>query len=274
MAIPTKVSNRLVAGLKQFQPIVESAKTRDVNESDTVVLLTGIISDILGFDKYTDITTELSIRGTYCDLALRIDGKFKLLLEAKAIGLELKEAHIKQAVDYAANKGIEWVILSNGVNWKVFKVIFSKPINHILVLDINFLQLSHRSKDDLEILFLLTKEAIAKDSLEEFYSQKQATNKFILGNLLTQENIINSLKKELRTVYPDIKVGNDEILGVLIKDVIKRELLEGEESEEAKKKIAKALRKKERARTEKESLTQPAAETQENDVQTAAVSEG
>lgn len=68
MAIPTKIQSRLVEGLKKFQPIVESAKIRDANESDTVVILTGILSEILGFDKYTDITTEFAIRGTYCDL--------------------------------------------------------------------------------------------------------------------------------------------------------------------------------------------------------------
>jgi hypothetical protein len=51
MIIPSKVQTRIVEGLKKFQPIVESAKIRDANESDTVVLLTGIFSDILGFDK-------------------------------------------------------------------------------------------------------------------------------------------------------------------------------------------------------------------------------
>lgn len=69
--LPQKIATRIADGLKRFQPIVESARVRDVNESDTVVLLTGILSEILGYDKYSDITTELSIRGTYCDLALR-----------------------------------------------------------------------------------------------------------------------------------------------------------------------------------------------------------
>ena len=55
MIIPSKVQIRIIEGLKKFQPIVESAKIRDANESDTVVLLTGILSDLLGFDKYTDI---------------------------------------------------------------------------------------------------------------------------------------------------------------------------------------------------------------------------
>jgi hypothetical protein len=37
MAVPAKVASRIAAGLKKFQPILEAAKSRDVNESDTVV---------------------------------------------------------------------------------------------------------------------------------------------------------------------------------------------------------------------------------------------
>lgn len=250
-SVPQKLSTRIADGLKRFQPIVESAKIRDVNESDTVVLLTGILSEVLGYDKYTDITTEMSIRGTYCDLALKINGNVEVLLEAKAIGLELKEAHVKQAVDYAANKGIDWVILSNGVTWKVFKILFTKPIQNILVFELDFLKLSSKNKDHIECLFVLAKEAVAKDSLEDFYTQKQATNKYMLGNLLTQDNVLASIKKELKLVYPEIKVTNEEISTVLLKDVIKREILEGEDSDEAKKKINKAFRKKERSKIEK-----------------------
>jgi hypothetical protein len=33
-------------------------------------------------------------------------------------GLELKDAHIKQAVEHAANQGIEWVVLTNAVQWR------------------------------------------------------------------------------------------------------------------------------------------------------------
>ena len=49
--IPQKVARRLSFTLKQFQPILESAKSRDVNESDTVVIVTDILSEIFGYDK-------------------------------------------------------------------------------------------------------------------------------------------------------------------------------------------------------------------------------
>lgn len=249
-----KVLDRIREGLKKFQPIVESAKIRDVNESDTVVLLTGILSEVLGFDKYTDITTELAIRGTFCDLALKVNGKIEILLEAKAVGIELKEQHVKQAVDYAANKGIDWVILTNGVSWKVYKILFLKPIQNPIVFDLDFLRLRPKANEDLELFSYLSKEAISKLSLEDYYTQKQATNKFMVGNLLGEEPVLNAIRKELKNIYPDIKVSLDDIKNVLSKDVIKREILEGEEAEESKKKIAKAFKKKDKLKVEKSNV--------------------
>lgn len=40
-----KVRERLVSGIKRFQPILSSAKARDVNESDTVT----IVNDMLAY---------------------------------------------------------------------------------------------------------------------------------------------------------------------------------------------------------------------------------
>jgi hypothetical protein len=216
-----------------------------VNESDTVVLLTGILSEILGYDKYTEITTELAIRGTYCDLALKINDKISILIEAKAIGVDLKEAHVKQAVDYAANKGLEWVILTNGVSWKVYKILFSKPIQNILVLDIDFLKLRPKASEDIELFFNLSKEGVAKHSLEAFFTQKQATNKYLIGNLLYEESVLNVVKKELKTIYPDIKVTNEEIYNVITSEVIKREILD-------------SFKRKEKAKIEKASVQEKA----------------
>src|SRR3954469_21863797 len=126
--IPSKVEDRLVTAIKRFQPVIASAKARDVNESDTVIIVTDMVSEIFGYDKYSEITSEHAIRGTFCDLAVSIDGKFQFLVEVKAIGLDLKDNHVKQVVDYAANKGVDWVILTNGTSWRMYKVSFAKPI--------------------------------------------------------------------------------------------------------------------------------------------------
>ena len=114
--LPKRAADRIASGLRKFLPILASAKSRDVNESDTVVIVTDVLQDVFGYDKYSEITSEHMIRSTFCDLAIKLDGQLALLVEVKSIGIDLKERHVKQAVDYAANQGTEWVALTNGVN--------------------------------------------------------------------------------------------------------------------------------------------------------------
>ena len=119
MKVSKKTEEMLRTGVAKFQKVLLAAKTRDLNESDTVAIITDMLADIFGYDKYMEVTSELAIRGTYCDLAIKIDDKFQFLIECKAIGIDLKEAHIRQATAYGANKGIEWVILTNGIVWRL-----------------------------------------------------------------------------------------------------------------------------------------------------------
>ena len=252
--IPDKITARISQGLKKFQPIIAANKAKDVNESDTGTLIVDILSEMLGFDKYNDITTEHNVRGQFCDIALKINGKIKLLIEVKAIGIELKDTHVRQIIDYAANEGLDWVILSNGLKWRIYKVIFSKPIQSALVAEINALDLKYKNKDDVQKIYILTKEAISKSSLDIFFTQKQATDKFMLGNLLCTDNILNAIKKELRQIFPDIKVQSEEIGDVLLREVIKRELMEGEEADSAKKKINRVINKQKRQAANKQDV--------------------
>src|ERR1041385_6902084 len=143
--IPAKISKRISDELKRFQPIIDSARARDINESDTVTIVTDILQSVLGYDKYSEITSEHAIRGTFCDLAIKLEGRIATLIEVKAVGLELKDNFVKQAVEYAANQGVDWVILTNGITWRVYKVSFAKPIEHELVLEVHLTELLHKS---------------------------------------------------------------------------------------------------------------------------------
>lgn len=172
--VPSKVAARLSAAIKRFQPIVASAKSRDANESDTVIIVTDMLSDVFGYDKYSEITSECSIRGTWCDLAIKIDGAFEYLIEVKAIGLELKDTYTKQAVDYSANQGTDWVLLTNAEIWRIYKVTFAKPIASEIVLEINFSELSSKRSSDIERLYNLSREGWMKSALGEFHTQQQA----------------------------------------------------------------------------------------------------
>lgn len=242
-AVPKKVSERLVQGLKRYQPILQSAKSRDVGEADTVTIIKDMLADVFGYDKYSDVTSEHSIRGTYCDLAIKIEGQLQTLIEVKAIGLDLKDPHVKQAVDYAANQGVDWVLLTNGIVWRVYHLVFTRPIEQELVLEIDFCKLNPRSDSDIELLYLWCKEGWQRSVLGEYHTQKQALSRFFVGAMLQTAPVLDVIRRELRRVSPDVKIDSDQIKEVLVNEVIKREVLEGDKAEEARKKITRAANK-------------------------------
>lgn len=246
-AIPKKVSERLVAGIKRYQPILASAKARDVGEADTVTIVKDMLSDIFGYDKYAELTSEFAIRGTYCDLATKIDGVLQTLIEVKAIGLELKDQHVKQAIDYAANQGVDWVLLTNGMCWRIYRLTFAKPIDQELVVDIDFSALNTRSEQDIELLYLWCKEGWQRSVLGEYHTQKQALSRFFVGAMLQNDPVLEVIRRELRRLSPDVRIDIEQIRSVLINEVIKREVIEGDKADEARKKIARAASKALRA---------------------------
>lgn len=243
-SIPKKIEDRIKVGIKKYQPILLSAKSRDVGEADTVTIIIDMLSEVFGYDKYSEITSEYAIRGTYCDLALKLNGKLSTLIEVKAVGIGLKDLHVKQAVDYGANQGVDWVMLTNGLDWQVYKLSFSKPIEKELVVSFNLEEVNSRSEKDIESLYLICKEGWQRSALADYHIQKQALSRFFMGALLQSDLILTAIRKELKKVSPDVKIANDEIRDVLVNEVIKREVLEGDKAIDATKKIGRVSKPK------------------------------
>lgn len=249
MTLPSKLADRLASGIKRFQPFLTAAKARDVNESDTSMIVTDMLAEVFGYDKYSEVTRELAIRGTFCDLATRIDGKFQLIIEVKAIGLELRDQHVKQAVDYAANQGIEWVALTNGCIWRVYRVFFTKPIASELVLDIDLLTISPKNQAHLESLYLLTRESMLKSGLYAYHDHLQATNRFYLAAVILSTPVLDTIRRELRRLS-DVKLDADALCEALKSEVLKRDVLEGDRADDARRKVARAANKTLRTKRE------------------------
>jgi predicted type IV restriction endonuclease len=240
MPIPTKAADRIRSELKRFQPILQSAKARDVNESDTVVIVTDLLQYVFGYDKYSEITSEHMIRGTYCDLAVKLDNRLAFLLEVKSIGSDLKDNHVKQAIDYAANQGVDWVGLTNGHVWRVYKVTFSKPIEFEIVVDVDLLTLSHRDSESIETLGLFSKEGWQRSRLVEHHAHRQALSKYTLAAVILSDPVLDVMRRQLRRLSPDTKICEDDLKTSLQNDVLKREVLDGEKAVAASRQVARA----------------------------------
>ncbi len=239
MKVPSRVRDRIISEIKRYAPIIEQQRSRDVSEADTVTVVKDVLSDVFGYDKYADITGEFAIRGTFCDLAIRLGEKLVKLIEVKAVGMSLDDRHVKQATDYAANQGIEWVILTNAATWRMYQVIFAKPIDKRLLIEIDLTTIDARKDDQLELLYLFTKEGFGKGAHLELRDRQDASSRYMLAALiLNNSSVLATIRRELRRVV-DVLVDESLILNVLRDEVIKRETLEGPAADIAAKSVAK-----------------------------------
>jgi len=243
IVIPKKVADRFTKEVGRFQTILKAAKDRDINESDTVTIIKDILSQVFGFDKYTDITSEYCIRNTYCDLAIKMEGNVKYLIEVKAIGLDLKGNHLQQAINYGANQGVNWVVLTNGIIWEIHRIKFEKPIATERVCCLDFLATNPRKKEDQERLFLLCKEGLNKSVIEDFHERAQTVNKFTVAALIQHSSMIDVIRKELKRLSTGLQVEPPEIESIIKNEVLKREVLEGELAQKALSRVKKSATK-------------------------------
>lgn len=239
MKITKKTEERIVSVVPKFQKVLAIAKARDLNESDTVSVITDLLAEVFGYEKYLEITSELAIRGTYCDLAVKVNDKIHFLIECKAIGTELKDNHLRQAVGYGANKGIQWIILTNGADWHVYRIRFEQPIAWDLVVRFDMSTGSVKDERFIESIFLLTKEGVEKCAREEVYEKIQCVNRFIVGAVIMSDPVVQVIKREIRRLAEGVRVEDEEILKLICEGVLKRDLVEGDEAAVANSKVAK-----------------------------------
>ncbi|MEQ1497800.1 MAG: hypothetical protein ABL914_03995 [Novosphingobium sp.] len=237
--IPKKVSDRILAGIKRYQGIVKKAAERDVSEADTVTIIKDIMSDLFGYDKYAELTSEQQIRGTFCDLAIRVDGKLHYLCEVKSAGTTLNESHLRQAVNYGAHNGIEWVILTNGLIWKVYRIRFTQPIDWDEVVNIDLSTIG-RSQDDQEKLYMLCREAVSTETLDAFHRQAQIINRHVIAETLISDPVVAAVRREFRRLFDGLKVADHDIRAIMVGEVIKRDALDSDAASLARATIKKA----------------------------------
>lgn len=241
--ISAQVEARLSAGIEKFQPILRRAQLAGRNESDTVMIITDILCEVFGYDKYENVTSELCIKQQFCDLAVRLNGKVRLLLECKAVSVALRDVHISQATGYAASAGIDWVVLTNGITWRIYQVLFGKPVETVLVCEFNFCDLNVNQAEDYAPLYALSVEAFQEEgnaALSQLYAQRRVLNRYVVGQVLLNDWMIGTIRRSLERHYPGVKMDDSDVRRILREEVFRREIVEGLQAEDAQKDVQAA----------------------------------
>lgn len=219
--MPTETQRgQLYKKLRSYKKKYLIKRYSNLDESATRLMVNSFLTEVLGYTELDEIKTEYTIKGTYADYVIQVDRKKHFIVEVKAIELDLSEKHTGQAINYAANEGIDWVLLTNGKQMELYKVLFGKPIDSKKIFSFDLSDM-HQLKESVDLLVYLTKKSILKKELDHFWARFQALEPNNLHKYLYSEDVIRFLRRALKK-KTGLAFSEEDILDSVYRIVIKK----------------------------------------------------
>jgi predicted type IV restriction endonuclease len=219
----TTARDRMKAAIKKFSRPLTDLVARDANEGDTRLLVTDMLCDGFGFDKYSELTTEYRVKGEFADYGIRLEKDLIAFLEVKRVNTKLSSKHLRQVETYAVNEGVEWVILTSGVVWQAYHITGGLPIVVDLALEVDLLgedTIAQKSNQ----LYYLTRESLKRRQIDSLWQAKRATSPKSLAKVLCSENVVTAIRRELKRATGQA-VTDDEVVRLISDTVLRPECL-------------------------------------------------
>ena len=133
--------NRLIQAIELIRQKLPGLRRHKLKETPTRTIVIDPLLEALGWDVRDPDEVQLeypTINGKSVDYALKINKKVVLLVEAKALDDTLDDVKaVTQVVGYAANDGIVWCILTNGIKWRVYRSVEKCAAPDKLMFEVN-----------------------------------------------------------------------------------------------------------------------------------------
>ena len=115
------MSDQLLRTIERVQSEIRQGE--NLNERQTINYLISPILNSLGWNVYdrTRVIHEFPVGNGQVDMAFKHDDKTVVFLEAKRVGVDLGVQELKQLGGYCFDLGVPTAILSNGVEWSVYR---------------------------------------------------------------------------------------------------------------------------------------------------------
>jgi Type I restriction enzyme R protein N terminus (HSDR_N) len=211
---------KLHDNLKAYHKRFLNGNITDLDESGTRIMINHFLTDVLGFVALEEVRTEYMIKGTYADYMIQLSGTRHFLVEVKAFSINLNESHLRQAVNYGANEGVEWALLTNGKQFDFYKILFEKPITHQLIFSIN-LSDATVVKNATEVIQFLAKDAVVKGGLDVLWNKSLALTPDSLAYTLLCEDVVALVRKNVNKKY-ETKFEDSQIQETILKIITEK----------------------------------------------------
>ncbi|MDD4858653.1 MAG: N-6 DNA methylase [Dehalococcoidales bacterium] len=191
--------------MKQAQKEIKSLANLDVDkyvrkakgacEENVKIKIVIPLLNLLGYSTQQDMDFEHHVENKKADIALIFDNKPKLLIETKDLDEKL-DNHVNQGLNYAYLKGIEWVMLTNGLEIRIYKSFvagIANPKDRLLF---------ETSLKNLPEFYSALSELISKEHLQE--AKKLSEQAESLRENITAKTLIDDLAKCREKLFSDL----------------------------------------------------------------------
>ncbi|MFI5381856.1 MAG: type I restriction endonuclease [Tepidisphaerales bacterium] len=170
--------DKLIRMIEAIQSKLDGLRKRSLKETPTRTIIVDPLLEALGWDVRDPDEVQLeypTVDNKSVDYALLINRKPVLLVEAKPLDDPLNDVKgITQVVGYAANDGIVWCVLTNGVVWRVYRSVEQCPAPDKLMFEVS---LDPRGPERLPVeqiagqMWRFSREEMAKGTLDTIGEQ-------------------------------------------------------------------------------------------------------
>jgi hypothetical protein len=118
-------------------------------------------------------------------------GEFYCIFEAKQNLSARLKTHL------FGDEGIDWVMLTNGMSIELHRIIFSKPVSDVQIFKFDLSDLSQIEKAS-DALVNITKRAVEKGELEEYWKRFDALSPVKLVKTIYTADIISAIRRKVK----------------------------------------------------------------------------
>jgi hypothetical protein len=204
------------------------------------------------------LSRERAIRGAgeteHVDFAVQLkpgdEAEPIIMVELKRVGVDLAKKHLKQVASYAIDSGCEWVLLTNGREWKLYHVEFGQPPKTKLIEQWNLIT---DDVAELAIKFeIISYKSVKRNSLKKVWKKATVLSPESLLTAITSLDSVRILCRVLRK-NTGVMIDHEDLL-----KGIKKLLNETSAIELSKIKIDLTPKKRKRTKKNKSVQTEAA----------------
>jgi len=178
---------------------VWQGKKTGVEENVKLKIVLPLLEE-LGYNSVSDMDFEHFVENKRADIAILIKKEPKIIVECKSLEKNLDD-YISQALDYAVKKQIPYVLLTNGIEFRLYKSFIENLVNPQDRL-LSLVKLKTLEKDFNELREWISKSSLDNNKLDkkakkiEEELRQKITAKTLIENLKNAKQLLSENAKE------------------------------------------------------------------------------